>query len=100
MEFPISHCIPTSLLTTELYSNLICHLVSDGYINNISNIQLISLVQLWDYLGVDENECIVLYDKPLSYMRINQWMDHIQLQDNQYPNILTKEWLEGYLNGK
>lgn len=87
MKFPISYCIPTSILTQEMYCELICKLVTDGYINNVSNIQSITLAQMWDFLGVNRFGDIFLYDQPTCYTGIDEVFD----------NILDEQWLEGYL---
>lgn len=96
MKFPISHCIPTSLLTKELYSDLICRMVSDGHVNIIPHLSY-ELVVMWDYLGVSIYGDINTYDHPHSFMGINGWMNYRDLKDENYPNILNKQWLEEYL---
>ncbi len=97
MKFPLKHCVPTALLTPQTYSEFICKLVTDGYENTISNIQILSLAQMWNYIGVDNNGNICLYDKPLSFLEINEWMNYLQVKDEDYPNVLTKQQLEEYL---
>lgn len=87
MKFLIKHCVPTSLLTQEIYSELICKLVTEGYTNNISNIQLVSLAKMWDYIGVNRFGDILLYDNPTCYLEIDEGFD----------NVLTEQWLEEYL---
>ena len=96
MKFPMKHCIPTSLLTRETYSDLICKLVSDGYVNTIHMYDF-NLIGMWNYLGITEHSEIALYDKPSSFLEINEWMNYLQVKDDQYYNIYTKEQLMEYL---
>lgn len=89
MKFPIKHCLPTtSLLTQEIYSELICKLVTEGYTNTISNIQIVSLVKMWDYVGCNRFGDILLYDNPAFYLEVDEEV---------FDNVLTEQWLEGYL---
>lgn len=94
MKFPIKHCLPTSLLTQETYSELICKLVTEGYTNTISNLQIVSLVKMWDYLGVGSYNSIYLYDDPAHYMDVNIWQRSTYKQGI---NVLTEEFLWKYL---
>lgn len=96
MKYPLKYCIPTSLLTRETYSDLICKLVSDGYVNTIHMYDF-SLAQMWGYLGLSEYSEICLYDKPSSFLEINEWMNYLQVPDDKYYNVLTKEQLLEYL---
>jgi len=96
MKFPISHCIPTSLLTRESYSDLICHLVSDGYVNLIPHLGY-DLVMMWDYVGVGYYGEIVTFSHPHSFMEPNAWMSYRNVKDANYPNIVTEEFLGEYL---
>lgn len=97
MKFPTSHCIPTSLLTKESYSDLICRLVSDGYVNLIPHLSY-DLMLMWGFLGITEYGTIDVFNHPWSFLKINGWMDHIGCDEAKYPNILNKEFLEEYLN--
>jgi len=96
MKFKPKYCLPTSLLTRETYSDLICKLVSDGYVNTIHMYDF-SLAQMWGYLGLSEYSEICLYDKPSSFLEINEWMNYLQVPDDKYYNVLTKEQVEEYL---
>lgn len=88
MKFPLKHCVPTVYLTQEIYSELICKLVTDGYTNTISNIQLISLVKMWDYIGVNRFGDILLMDNPRFYLEVDK---------ERSDNILSEEQLWEYL---
>lgn len=96
MKFKPKHCVPTSLLTRETYSDLICKLVSDGYVNTIHMYDF-SLAQMWNLIGVNEYGELCLYDKPSSFLEINEWMNYLQVKDENYYNIMTKEQLGEYL---
>ncbi len=96
MKFPLKHCVPTALLTPQTYSEFICKLVTDGYINTISMYDL-HLVQMWWYIGVNERGEITVFDSASSFLEINEWMNYLQVKDEDYPNVLTKQQLEEYL---
>ena len=96
MKFPPNTCIPTSLLTRETYSLLICKLVSDGYVNLIAHLDW-ELVKLWKYLGCGYYDEITTYNHPHSFMEPNAWMNYRDVRDADYPNIMTKELLGEYL---
>lgn len=90
-----TQCIATKLLTQETYDNLITLLVSKGYRNLTANLVTISLLQCWNYIGVDEWGDIVAYDHPFSYLAVNAWLDYpVHMKDEDYPNILTKEEID------
>lgn len=95
-QMKLKHCVPTSLLTKESYSDLICKLVTQGYTNCISQYDF-ELVKMWNLIGVNEYGELCLYDKPSSFLEINEWMNYLQVKDDNYPNILTKQDLEEYL---
>ena len=97
MIFPIGHCLPTKLLTKESYSDLICKLVTEGNVNLIPHLTY-DLMSCWDYIGVTKSYGdIQTYKHPHSFMEPNAWMNYKDIKDSDYPNILTKEWLEDYL---
>lgn len=96
MKFQLKHCVPTSVLTKETYSLLICKLVTDGYTNCISQYDF-ELAKMWNLIGVNEYGELCLFDKPSSFLEINEWMNYLQVKDKDYYNILTKEQLEEYL---
>lgn len=97
MKFPIGHCFPTSYLTRESYSLLICKLVTEGYVNMIPH-KGYDMAILWDYIGVSHNHGdIQTYNHPHSFMKINSYMDYRGLADKDFPNIISKELLEEYL---
>lgn len=88
MRFPRCHCVPTSLLTQEIYSELICKLVSEGYKNQSPHIQIVSLIKCWDYLGVNSYWDIFPYNDNRHYASIDY---------EGFDNVLTEQWLEEYL---
>lgn len=88
MKFPIQHCLHTSLLTQEMYSELICKMVTEGYVNTISNLQIVSLVKMWGLIGVNQQGDILLYDNNTFYLEVDS---------PNRNNILNEEWLERYL---
>lgn len=97
MIFPVGYCLPTTLLTRDSYSLLICKLVTDGYVNMISH-KTYDIVILWDYIGVSwGNGDIQTYTHPHSFMEINAYMDYRGVKDEDYPNVITREQLERYL---
>lgn len=88
MRFPRCHCVPTSLLTQEIYSELICKLVTEGYRNQSPHIQIVSLIKCWDYLGVN------LYGDIFPY---NDNRHYASIDCEGFDNVLTEQWLEEYL---
>ena len=88
MKFKRMHCVPTSLLTQETYSELICKLVSEGYRNQSPHIQVVSLIRCWDYLGVNSYGDIFPYNDNRHYASIDY---------EGFDNVLTEQWLEEYL---
>ncbi len=96
--FPLTYCVKTKDLTKESYSDLICLLVSQGYRNLTANLVTISLLQMWNYLGVTEHGDIVTYDHPFSFLKVNEWLEYPTcMRDEDYYNILTKEQLDKLL---
>ncbi len=96
MNFPVCHCIPTSLLTRESYDELVCRVVSEGHVNMIAHLDY-ALVTAWGYLGVGIYDDLNVWNHPHNFMEPNAWIDFRNVKDEEYPNVLTKEWLEEYL---
>ena len=96
MKFPVCHCLPTSLLTRESYDELVCRVVSEGHVNMIAHLDY-ALVTAWDYIGITEYGNLEVFDKPWSFLEVNRWMNYRDIEDENYPNILTKQDLEEYL---
>ena len=96
MTFPPNSCIPTSLLTRQSYCDLICHMVSDGY-KLMSKVDSSNLFDMWKYIGVTAYNELQLFDKPWSFMEINKWLDYRNIKEQDYPNILDKQFLDNYL---
>lgn len=90
MKFPISYCIPTYYLRKPQYDLLITKLVSDGY-HYPSQTDKCGYFDLWENIGVNTHGDILLLDNPEHY---------IPIHEEKWNNILTKEWLEEYLNDK
>lgn len=96
MKFPEQYCIPTSLLTRESYSDLICKLVSGGYVNLIPHLSY-DLMICWNWLGVGRFGEINTFNHPHSFMEPNDWMDYRDIMDEHYPNVWSRKQLEEYL---
>ena len=71
-------------------------MASDGYVNLVSYLSY-DLMIMWDYIGVGRFGEITTFNHPHSFMEPNDWMNYRDLSDRDYPNVLTKEWLEEYL---
>ena len=97
MKFKLKHCVSTHYLTPETYAELICRMISEGNVNTVSHIQILSLARMWNFIGMSERGEICIYDRPHSFLGINEWMNYINVRDEDFPNIYTKEWLEEYL---
>ena len=96
MKFPIKHCVPISMLTKDTYSDLICRMVSDGYVNMIPHVSYV-LASCWNYIGVSMYGDINVYNHPYSFMEVNEWGDYQSIRDEGYPNILKEKFIEEYL---
>ena len=96
MNFPVCHCLPTSLLTRESYDELVCRVVSEGHVNMVAHLDY-ALVTAWEYIGITEYGNLEVFDKPWSFLEVNGWMNYRDVREEDYPNVLTKEWLERYL---
>jgi hypothetical protein len=83
-------------LTKESYSDLICHLVSDGYVNLIPY-KTFDLVLWWDYVGVGQYGEINTFNHPHSFMEPNAWMNYRDVKDEDYCNVWNRQQLEEYL---
>lgn len=95
--FPVTYCVRTKDLTKESYSDLICLMVSQGYQNLVANLTSIHLIQMWNYIGVTEYGSIEVYDKPYSYLKVNEWFNYLNLRDDEYHNILSLADLKGLI---
>lgn len=98
MNFPIQHCLETKHLNFSTYCLLMTNLVTEGY-NKLSNFDLSQTFNMWRYLGVNQFGDIQLFDHPWGYLHANAWWDY-DGDEESYPNILNKEWLDSYLGGQ
>ena len=96
MIFPPMHCVHTSNLTEDTYPLLITKLKKDGYVNLVPHLSY-QLVIMWDYIGIATYDDINVWTNPYSFMPPNSWGKYLNVKDEDYPNLLTKEWLEEYL---
>ena len=97
MKFPKQHCLKTSDINHSQYCLLITKFITEGN-HWISNFEKSQYYDLWDYIGTDMEGRIFLSDKPYNYMKINAWMDFPDVDFDDYPNLLTKEWVIKYLD--
>lgn len=73
-KFPVGYCVPTNLLTKPTYDLMITKLVTDGY-TVLRGMDKSAVFNMWNLLGVNQNEEIMLYDYPHSYLKINEWLE-------------------------
>ena len=98
MNFPVCHCLPTSLLTRESYNELVCRVVSEGHVNMIAHLDY-ALVTAWEYIGITEYGNLEVFDKPWSFLEVNRWMNYTTHKEEDYPNILKEGQLMRVLYG-
>lgn len=90
MNFPLEYCIETKHLTQETYQWLLTKLIGEGY-HWPSVYDKSEFFGLWNYFGVNSYGDIMLY----SYKEY-----YLDYPEDPFWNVLTKEWLEDYLNGE
>lgn len=96
MKFKRGDCVRTSDLDFQSYCQLITRLVSEGH-HLVNKADVSRFFDMWDYVGVDQNSEIQLFDRPYSYLEINAWQFKLGVKMDEYPNIVKKEWLDEYL---